>query len=107
MVDDTAGGETAPQEYKELLIKTARMYAMSQKAEVENPLDVTGLALAAFEDMPLRQALVFVRSNEQNLEDLAWAFRNSNTAEEFEQRLKELKEPPEQAGRPPTQEGSQ
>jgi hypothetical protein len=107
MVDDTAGGETGPQGYKELLIKTARMYAMSQKAEVENPLDVTGLALAAFEDMPLRQALVFVRSNEQNLEDLAWAFRNSNSAEEFEQRLKKIKELPEQAGRPPTQEGPQ
>ncbi len=106
MVDATAGGETGPQGYKELLIKTARMYAMSQKAEVENPLDVTGLALAAFEDMPLKQALVFVRSNEQNLEDLAWALRNSNSAEEFEQRLKEIKELPDQAGRPPTQEGS-
>ena len=105
MVDDAAGGEIGPQGYKELLIKTARMYTMSQKAEVENPLDVTGLALAAFEDMPLRQALLFVRSNEQNLEDLAWAFRNSNSAEEFEQRLKELKERPEQAGKPPTQEG--
>ena len=105
MVDDTTGGETGPQEYKELLIKTARMYTMSQKAEVENPLDVTGLALAAFEDMPLRQALIFVRSNEQNLEDLAWAFRNSNSAEEFERRLKEIKVRPEQARRPPTQEG--
>jgi hypothetical protein len=104
MVDATAGGETGPQEYKELLIKTARMYAMSQKAEVENPLDVAGLALAAFEDMPLRQALVFVRSNEQNLEDLAWAFKNSNSAEEFEQRLKEIKDLPEQAGGGPTQE---
>ena len=107
MVDVTAGGETGPQGYKELLIKTARMYAMSQKAEVENPLDVAGLALAAFEDMPLRQALVFVRSNEQNLEDLAWAFRNSNSAEEFEHRIKEIKLRPEQAGRPPTQEGPQ
>jgi uncharacterized protein YceH (UPF0502 family) len=102
MVDDRASGETGPQGYKELLIKTARMYAMSQKAEVENPLDVTGLALAAFEDMPLRQALAFVRSNEQNLEDLAWAFRNSNSAEEFEQRLKEIKEFSEQAERPPS-----
>ncbi len=107
MVDNAARGETGPQEYKELLIKTARMYAMSQKAEVENPLDVAGLALAAFEDMPLRQALVFVRSNQQNLEDLAWALMNSNSAEEFEQKLKELKELPEQAGRPPTQEGPQ
>jgi hypothetical protein len=105
MVDATAGGETGPQEYKELLIKTARMYAMSQKAEVENALDVAGLALAAFEDMPLRQALVFVRSNEQNLEDLAWALKNSNSAEEFEQRLKEIKDLPEQAGSPPMQEG--
>ena len=70
-------------------------------------MDVAGLALAAFEDMPLRQALVFVRSNQQNLEDLAWAFRNSSSAEEFEQRLKELKELPEQTGRPPTREGPQ
>jgi hypothetical protein len=94
-MDDAGSGETGLPGYKELLIKAARMYAMSQKAEVANPLDVTGLAVAAFEDMPLSQALVFVRSNEQNLEDLAWAFKNSSSAEEFEQRLKEIKNLPE------------
>jgi hypothetical protein len=47
---------------------------------------------------------VFVRSNEQNLKDLAWAFRHSNSAEEFEQRLKEIKQFPVQGG-PPMQEG--
>ena len=66
-------------------------------------MDVAGLALAAFEDMPLRDALVFVRYNEQNLEDLAWAFKNSNSAEEFEQRLKQIKDLPHQAGKSPTQ----
>jgi hypothetical protein len=91
MADDTSGNEAGLDEFKEQLVKTARMYAMCQKAAVENPLDVTGLALAAFEDMPLRQALVFIRSNEQNLQDLAWAFRNSDSAEEFEQRLKEIR----------------
>ena len=75
---------------KKLLVKSARMYAMCQKAEVAEPFDVMGLALAAFEDMPLRQALVFIRSNQQNIEDLAWAFKNSNSPEEFEQRVKEL-----------------
>jgi|SRR5215208_170764 len=103
MVDDAKSSGTDPQEYKELLIKTARMYTMCQKAEVQNPWEVTGLALAAFQDMPLKQALVFVRSNEQNMKDLAWAFRNSNSAEEFEQRLKQIKHLPEQAGKPPTQ----
>ena len=76
---------------KKLLVKSARMYAMCQKAEVAEPFDVMGLALAAFEDMTLRQALVFIRSNQQNIEDLAWAFKNSNSPEEFEQRVKELK----------------
>ncbi len=76
---------------KKLLVKSARMYAMCQKAEVADPFDVMGLALAAFEDMTLRQALVFIRSNQQNLEDLAWALKNSNSPEEFEQRVKELK----------------
>jgi hypothetical protein len=47
--------------------------------------------VAAFEDMPLRQALTFLRTNQQNIEDLAWAFKNSNSAEEFEQRVKEIK----------------
>jgi hypothetical protein len=103
MADGGTSGGTDPQRDKELLIKTARMYAMCQRAEVKNPLDVVGLALAAFEDLPLRQALVFVRSNEQNVKDLAWAFRNSNSAEEFEQRLKQIKHLPEQAGKPPTQ----
>ena len=70
------------------------MYTMSQKAGVAEPLDVTALAVAAFEDMPLKQALVFVRSNEQNIRDLAWALANSGSAEEFEQRVKEIKNPP-------------
>jgi hypothetical protein len=100
MVDEARNAGTDPQGYKELLIKTARMYTMCQKAEVHNAWDVTGLALAAFEDMPLKQALVFVRSNEQNIEDLAWAFRNSGSAEEFEQRLKEIKQFPPQEGNP-------
>ena len=47
------------------------MYAMCQKAGVPEPMDVTGLAVAAFEDMPLKQALLFVRTNERNIEDLA------------------------------------
>jgi len=95
MVDDASDNEAGLEELKEQLVKTARMYAMCQKAAVENPLDVAGLALAAFEDMPLRQALVFIRSNEQNLQDLAWAFRSSNSAGEFEQRLKELRTLPD------------
>lgn len=78
-------------ETKAWLVKAARMYAMSEKAEVPEPLDVTGLALAAFEDMPLNQAMVFIRTNEQNIIDLAWALKNSNSAEEFEQRVKEIK----------------
>lgn len=47
------------------------MYAMCQKAEVAGPMDVTGLAVAAFEAMPLKQALVFVWTNQQNIEDLS------------------------------------
>jgi len=84
-------GENGAQDLKERLVKTARMYAMCQKAGVAEPMDVVGLALAAFEDMPLPQAMVFVRSNERNIEDLAWAFKNSSSAQEFEQRVKELR----------------
>ncbi len=79
------------EEQKRQLVKAARMYAMCQNARVAEPLEVTGIAVAAFEDMPLKQALVFMRSNEQNIKDLAWAFRNSSSAEEFEQRVKEIK----------------
>jgi hypothetical protein len=64
---------------------------MCQKAGVAEPLDVTALAVAAFEDMPLKQAIVLVRTNEQNVKDLAWAFKNSRSAQEFEQRVKELR----------------
>jgi hypothetical protein len=95
MTDDTSGNKTRAREVKEQLVKAARMYAMCQKAGVPDPMDVTGLAVAAFEDMPLKQALVFVRTNEQNVKDLAWAFANSKSAEEFEQRLKEIKTLPE------------
>ena len=84
-------GETMMQEQKRQLVKAARMLAMCQKAGVPEPLDVTGLAVAAFEDMQLRQAMVFVRTNEQNIRDLAWALGNSGSAEEFEKRVKQIK----------------
>lgn len=92
MSEAGAGETNLQQEYKRRLVKAARMYAMCQKAEVPEPMDVVGLAVAAFDDMPLNKSMVFVRSNEQNIEDLAWAFRNSNSAEEFEQRVKEIGE---------------
>lgn len=91
MAGDTSGNNIRTRESKEQLVKAARMYAMCEKAGVSEPMDVTGLAVAAFEDMPLKQALVFVRTNEQNVKDLAWAFSNARSAEEFEQRLKEIK----------------
>ena len=90
----TPNGGGALQEFKEQLVKAARMYAMCKKAEVAEPMDVVGIAMAAFEDMPLKQALVLLRSNEQNVKDLAWAFENSSSAQEFEQRVKEIKNLP-------------
>ena len=97
MAGDTNGDKTRVREFKEQLVKAARMYAMSRKAGVPEPMDVTGLAVAAFEDMQLREAMLFVRTNEQNIKDLAWAFGNSNSAQEFEQRVKEIKTPPNRA----------
>jgi hypothetical protein len=85
-------------ELKERLIKAARMYAMCEKAGVAESMDVTGLAVAAFEDLPLRDAMFFVRTNEQNIRDLSWASANSGSAEEFEQRLGEIKTLPEPGG---------
>ena len=91
MAGNAGGDKTTTREFKEQLVKAARMYAMSQKAGVPEPMDVTGLAVAAFEDMQLREAMLFVRTNEQNIKDLAWALGNSNSAEEFERRVKEIK----------------
>lgn len=75
--------------YKQRLVKSARMYAMCQKAEVSEPELQVSLALAAFEEMPLPEATAFVRTNRPNLEDMAWALKNSNSAEEFEVKLRE------------------
>ncbi|HET7480092.1 MAG TPA: hypothetical protein VFJ72_11315 [Rubrobacteraceae bacterium] len=91
MAESRGNGKGGVQETKAWLVKSARMLAMSEKAGVSEPMDVTGLALAAFEDMPLNQALVFIRTNEQNIRDLAWAFKNSSSAEEFEERVREIK----------------
>ncbi len=91
MVDNVKSEKASSDELKRRLIKAARMYAMCQKAGVAEPMDVTALAVAAFEDMPLKHAIVFIRSNEQNVKDLSWAFSNSRSAQEFEQRVKEIK----------------
>ena len=97
MAGDANGGKRI-RELKEQLVKASRMYAMCEKAAVAEPMDVTGMAVAEFEDMTLREALVFVRTNEQNVRDLAWAFANSKSAEEFEQRVGEIKTLPEPGG---------
>jgi hypothetical protein len=99
-VAGNTGANAGEREIKARLVKVARMYAMCEKAGVADPMDVTGLAMAAFEDLPLREAMVFVRTNEQNVRDLAWAFANANSAEEFEQRLGEIKTLPERGGPP-------
>ncbi len=103
MVDNARSEQARLDEVKKRLIKTARMYAMCEKAEVSEPLDVAALAVAAFEDLPMKQSVVFVQSNEQNIKDLAWAFKNSNSPEEFEQRLKEIKNLPPQQQMPSAQ----
>jgi hypothetical protein len=103
MVDNAGSEQARLDEVKKRLIKTARMYAMCQKAEVPEPLDVAALAVAAFEDLPMKQSVVFVQSNEQNIKDLAWAFKNSNSPEDFEQRLKEIKNLPPQQQMPSAQ----
>ena len=100
MASNGGRGEAMMQEQKRQLVKAARMLAMCQKAGVPEPLDVTGLAVAAFEDMELRQAMLFVRMNEQNIKDLAWALGNSGSAREFEKRVKEIKTLPNRGERP-------
>ena len=100
MVANGGRGEAPVEDQKKQLVKAARMLAMCRKAGVPEPLDVTGLAVAAFEDLQLREAMLFVRMNEQNIKDLAWALGNSNSAEEFEQKVKEIKTLPNR-GEPP------
>ena len=101
MANDASGNKTGVRKFKEQLVKAARMYAMCQKAGVAEPLDVVALVVAAFEEMPLKQAIVLVRSNEQNVKDLAWAFSNSSSAQEFEQRVKEIRTLPNGEQRAP------
>lgn len=87
------GEENRLRQHKGRLVKSARMYAMCRKAEVEDPLQLVAVALAAFEEMPLKEALAFLRVERENLEDMAWAFARSGSPAEFEERLKEAKGP--------------
>lgn len=85
-------GESAKsqeRELKERLVKTARMHGMCQKAGFSDPMLAASLALAAFEEMPLEEAAKFVKVNRVNIEDMAWALTHSNSAEEFEEKLRE------------------
>lgn len=82
-------GRAQDQSYKQRLVKSARMYAMCQKARISEPELPVSLALAAFEEIPLPEASAFVRTNRPNLEDMAWALRNSDSAEDFEEKLQQ------------------
>lgn len=74
---------------KRWLVKSARMYAMCQKAGMSDPLLPVSLSLAAFEEVPLKEATAFVKTNRPNLEDMAWALSNSESQDEFEEKLQE------------------
>ena len=91
MVGRIGGEEARLRQHKNRLVKSARMYAMCRKAEVDDPLQLVAVALAAFEEMPLKEALAFLRVERKNLEDMAWAFTHSGSPVEFEERLKEAK----------------
>jgi hypothetical protein len=75
--------------HKEWLVKSARMYAMCQNAGTQDPLLPVSLALAAFEEVPLKEATAFIRTNRPNLEDMAWALTHSGSPKEFEEKLQE------------------
>ncbi len=53
MVGRTGGEEARLRQHKARLVKAGRMYAMCQKAQVADPLELVALGLAAFEEMPL------------------------------------------------------
>ena len=91
MVGRIGGEEARLRQHKARLVKAGRMYAMCRKAEMENPLQLVAVALAAFEEMPLKEALAFLRVERENLEDLAWAFTHSESPGEFEEKLREAK----------------
>lgn len=91
MVGRVGSEEARLRQHKSRLVKSARMYAMCRKAEVEDPLQLVAVALAAFEEIPLKEALAFLRVERENLEDMAWAFAHSDSPGEFEERLKEAK----------------
>ena len=78
-------------QHKARLVKAGRMYAMCRKAGMENPLQLVAVALAAFEEMPLKEALAFLRVERANLEDLAYALMHSDSPDEFEERLREAR----------------
>ena len=81
--------EALRQRNKRRLLKAARMYAMCRKAGISESLLPVSLALAAFEEVPLKEATDFLRANKPDLEDLAWSFANSNSPEEFEEKLRQ------------------
>ena len=91
MVDRIGDEEARLRQHKARLVKAGRMYAMCRKAQMANPLQLVAVALAAFEEMPLKEALAFIRVERENLEDLAWAFTHSESPGEFEEKLKEAR----------------
>lgn len=79
MVGRIGDEEARLRQHKARLVKAGRMYAMCRKAQLENPLQLVAVALAAFEELSLKEALAFIRVERENLEDLAWAFTHSES----------------------------
>ncbi len=83
--------DLTPKEYGSRTLKAGRMYHLCRESGVEEPWNIVVLAICSFEQLHTKDAWEFVLTNRQDIEDIAGVYKQSNSPQEFRERLIELK----------------
>lgn len=80
-------------EYEERTLSAARLYSLlRQERNNEDPWHDIVLAICAFDKLHLKDGWEFVLTNKQDIEDVGRLFEQTNSPQEFREKLIELKE---------------
>lgn len=90
---DDFDGRPSPKEFGKRTLDAGRLYSLlRQECGIEDPWHIMVLAVCSFEELHIKDGWEYILTNRKDVEDIGRLFEQSNSPEEFEEGLRELKE---------------
>ncbi len=86
-------GSPSPKEFGKRTLSAGRLYSpLRQECGIEDPWHIMVLSVCSFEELHIKDGWEYMLTNRKDVEDIGRLFEQSNSSEEFEEGLRELKE---------------